>query len=155
MSIGSLEPPPVKIVEFGFGSAAHATAFAPVVFEDVEQSVPVTSWHTLSHSQDVDEVALPTSSNAPVSWTASTPLGIRSATRSAATTGATTKRLVRSRSSGQKVPLMGLPHFNLCFLPECGGQPARDCACLLTSSAERRIPTRIRRRHLSLASRTA
>src|SRR5207249_8208585 len=79
MSIGSLEPPPVKIVEFGLGSAAHATAFAPLVFEDVEQSVPVTSWHTLSQSSDVDEVALPSSSNAPVSWTASTPLasGVR------------------------------------------------------------------------------
>src|SRR3989442_9002406 len=106
MSIGSLEPPPVKIEELGLGSAAHATAFAPLVFDDVEQLVPVTSWHTLSQSSAVCDVALPSSSKTPVSWTAKTLAGKRSATRSAATTGATRKRLVRRRANGPKLRLI-------------------------------------------------
>src|SRR5436190_11444416 len=42
MSIGSFEPPPVKIELFGFASVVKLTAVAPFVLFDVEQSLPVT-----------------------------------------------------------------------------------------------------------------
>src|SRR5262245_23908830 len=76
MSCGSLEPPPVKMLALGFGSATQSTAVAPpkaVVLFVVEQS-PLTSWgQTLAQSSPGAGplTALPSSSNAPVSWTAS------------------------------------------------------------------------------------
>ncbi len=111
MSIGSFDPPPVKIVEFGFASAVQATAFAPVVLEDVEQSLPVTWWQTLSQSSDVEEVAIPSSSNTPVSWTACAPNGNRRVNSNATSTGITKCRRPRGCSVGLSIRFMEVsPH---------------------------------------------
>src|SRR5436309_15854398 len=95
MLIGSFEPPPVKMVAFRFPqpkpdvatpfttgqSPVQDTEVAPVVFEDVPQpAFPVTWWQTRSQSSAgpsgaaaFAETAFPSSSNAPVSCTASAP----------------------------------------------------------------------------------
>src|SRR5262245_40980682 len=82
MSIGSLDPPPVKIVQLvpvqalpppipAWVSVVQATAVAPWVLSLVLQSEPSSSWHTRSQSSGrappapVEEVALPSSSNRP------------------------------------------------------------------------------------------
>src|SRR5256885_11727205 len=53
MSIGSFDPPPVKMLLFGFGSADQDTAVAPLVTAAVPQPArppPVTWLQTLSQS---------------------------------------------------------------------------------------------------------
>src|SRR5262249_5864051 len=77
MSCGSFEPPPVKMDALELGSATQVTAVAPpeaLVLDPVEQSVPNTWWYTLAQSSPAGGplTALPSSSNAPVSWTAAT-----------------------------------------------------------------------------------
>src|SRR5690348_14556605 len=88
MSIGSFDPPPVKIVALMLPqltpvwpagqSADHAISVAPVVLLVVPQRAdPVFSWQTRSQSSAgptgaaaFAETALPSSSNRPVLWTA-------------------------------------------------------------------------------------
>src|SRR5260370_19693010 len=74
-SMGSLEPPPVNVVPVLGPWEAHDTALAPVVLNAVEQSLPTTWWQTRSQSSGAPAVAwsviaLPSSSNAPVAFTA-------------------------------------------------------------------------------------
>src|SRR5262249_44129762 len=76
MSCGSFDPPPVKMVAFGLGSATQSTAVAPLVSPaDVHSGVVavlVTWWQTLSQASPraAPLGALPSSSNAPGAGTA-------------------------------------------------------------------------------------
>ena len=77
-SIGSFDPPPVKVVPLFAGCDANSTAVAPLVVplktRSQSSGAPVPEWLVM---------ALPSSSNAPVAFTASA--GIASSTAAATT----------------------------------------------------------------------
>src|SRR5213078_169611 len=106
MSIGSLDPPPVKILLFGFGAAVQDTAVAPLVTAAVPQPAtppPVTWLHTLSQSSSAAGVpavfvlvcASPSSWKMPVSWTACAAYGMSNVRTIAAMRGSARERLTR------------------------------------------------------------
>src|SRR5260370_17178235 len=77
--MGSLEPPPVKVVPVLAPCEAHSSALAPLVLPAAVQTgtakVAVTSRQTRSQSSGAPVpawlmIALPSSSNAPVEFTA-------------------------------------------------------------------------------------
>src|SRR5438477_313398 len=106
MSSGSLDPPPVKILLFGFGSAFQDTAVAPLVTAVVPQPAtppPVTWLQTLSQSSSAAGVpavfvlvwASPSSWKMPVSCTACAAYGISNVRTIAAMMGSAKERRTR------------------------------------------------------------
>src|SRR5438477_6200713 len=106
MSIGSLDPPPVKMLLFGFGSAVQDTAVAPLVTAVVPQPArppPVTWLQTLSQSSSAAGVpavfvlvcASPSSWKMPVSCTACAAYGTNNVRTIAAMRATTRERLTR------------------------------------------------------------
>src|SRR5437870_11789858 len=120
MLSGSLEPPPVKMLLFGFGSAVQDTAVAPVVTAVVPQPAtpPPVAWlQTLSQSSFaggvcavfVADCASPSSWNMPVSCTACAAYGTSNVRTIAPTRGSTRKRLTcRIRSEERRVGKEGI-----------------------------------------------
>src|SRR2546426_2915942 len=103
MSIGSLDPPPVKMLAFELGSAVQDTAVAPLVTAVVPQPARpplVTSLQTLSQSSTavgvpavfVLDCASPSSWKMPASWTACAAYGTSNVRTIAAMSGSTRKR---------------------------------------------------------------
>src|SRR5438552_18443686 len=106
MSIGSLDPPPVKKLLFGLGSAVQDTAVAPLVTAVVPQPAtppPVTWLQTLSQSSSAAGVpavfvlvwASPSSWKMPVSCTACAAYGISNVRTIAAMRGSARERRTR------------------------------------------------------------
>src|SRR6266571_2751205 len=83
LSMGSVEPPPVKVVQVAAPWLANSMVEMLALLV-VEQSVPSTEWQTRSQSSGTPEVellvtALPSSSKAPESCTADAGIAVNAA----------------------------------------------------------------------------
>src|SRR6266550_2927518 len=128
MSIGSLDPPPVKKLLLGLGSAVQDTAVAPLVTAAVPQPArppPVTWLQTLSQSSSAAGVpavfvlvcASPSSWKMPVSCTACAAYGISNVRTIAAMRGSARERRTRRIPVAPLARVIGALHLSFAGLP--------------------------------------